>query len=137
VSTGSTSTAAALSAFDVKRIAVFSPYQPVADKQVSTFFTEAGFDVVSVTGLRCKTATAIAEVTPEEIGRTIKEIDGPDVEAIVQVGTNLSFVKQAEGLEGYLGKPVIPINIAVLWHMLRAMGINDHIEGCSRLMREF
>ena len=136
VSTGSTSTAAALNAFGVKRIAVFSPYQPVADKQVSAFYTEAGFDVVSVTGLRCQTATAIAEVTPEEIGRTIKEIDGPDVEAIVQVGTNLSFVKQAEGLEGYLGKPVIPINIAVLWHMLRAMGVNDRIEGCSRLMRE-
>jgi maleate cis-trans isomerase len=76
VSTGSTSTAAALDAFGVKRIAVFSPYQPVADKQVSAFFTEAGFDVVSVTGLRCKTATAIAEVTPEEIGRTIREIDG-------------------------------------------------------------
>jgi len=137
VSTGSTSTAAALTAFGVRRIAVFSPYQPVADKQVSAFYEEAGFDVVSVTGLRCATATAIAEVTPEEIGRTIRAIDGPDVEAIVQVGTNLSFVRQAEGLEGFLGKPVIPINIAVLWHALRAMGINDRIEGCSSLMREF
>ena len=137
VSTGSTSTAAALKAFGVKRIAVFSPYQPVADKQVSAFYEESGFDVVNVTGLRCATATAIAEVTPQEIGRTLREIDGPDVEAIVQVGTNLSFVKQAEGLEGFLGKPVIPINIAVLWHALRAMGIQDRIEGCSRLMREF
>ena len=137
VSTGSTSTAAALTAFGVRRIAVFSPYQPVADKQVSAFYEEAGFDVVSVTGLRCATATAIAAVTPDEIGRTIRAIDGPDVEAIVQVGTNLSFVRQAEGLEGFLGKPVIPINIAVLWHALRAMGINDRIEGCSSLMREF
>jgi maleate isomerase len=137
VSTGSTSTAAALDAFGAKRIAVFSPYQPVADAQVSTFFTEAGFDVVNVTGLRCRTATAIAEVTPEQIGRTVAEIDGPGVDAIVQVGTNLSFVKQAEGLEGYLGKPVIPINIAVLWHMMRAMGFDDRIEGCTRLMREF
>jgi maleate isomerase len=137
VSTGSTSTAAALNAFGAKRIAVFSPYQPVADVQVSTFFTEAGFDVVNVTGLRCQTATAIAEVTPEEIGRTVEAIDAADVEAIVQVGTNLSFVRQAEGLEGYLGKPVIPINIAVLWHAMRAMGFDDRLEGCTRLMREF
>ena len=137
VSTGSTSTAAALSAFGVRRIAVFSPYQPVADRQVTAFYEESGFDVVAVTGLRCPTATAIAEVTPERIGRTIREIDSPDVEAIVQVGTNLSFVRQADGLEGYLGKPVIPINIAVLWHALRAMGIDDPIDGCSRLMREF
>jgi maleate isomerase len=137
VSTGSVSTAAALNAYGVKRIAVFSPYQPVADGQVKAFYEESGFEVVNVTGLRCETATAIAEVTPERIGRTIAEIDTPDVEAIVQVGTNLSFVKQAEGLEGYLGKPVIPINIAVLWHAMRAMGFDDRLEGCTRLMREF
>ncbi|HCK79329.1 MAG TPA: arylmalonate decarboxylase [Actinobacteria bacterium] len=137
VSTGSTSTAAALTAFGVRRIAVFSPYQPVADHQVRAFFEEAGFDVLACTGLRCETATAIAEVTPERIGRMVAEIDSPDVEAIVQVGTNLSFVRQAEGLEGYLGKPVIPINMAVLWHAMRAMGITDRLEGCSRLLREF
>ena len=134
VSTGSTSTAAALNAFGVKRIAVFSPYQPVADRQVSTFYTEAGFDVVSVTGLRCQTATAIAEVTPEEIGRTIKEIDGPDVEAIVQVGTNLSMIRLAAAAELFLGKPVIAINTATYWHALRAQGITDKVAGFGNLM---
>ena len=93
--------------------------------------------VLACTGLRCETATAIAEVTPERIGRMVAEIDSPDVEAIVQVGTNLSFVRQADGLEGYLGKPVIPINMAVLWHAMRAMGMTDRLEGCSRLLREF
>jgi len=137
VSTGAASCRAALERFGVRRIAVFSPYQPVADRQVSAYFTEAGFEVASVTGLRCRTAWDIAEVTPERIGEVIREIDGPDVEAIVQVGTNLSFVRQAEGLEGYLGKPVIPINIATMWHALRTLGIDDRIEGCSRLMREF
>lgn len=137
VSTGSTSTSAALRALDVKRIAVFSPYQPVADKQVSQYFTEAGFDVLAVTGLRCATATAIAEVTGDQIGRTIREIDSPDVEAIVQVGTNLSFVAQADALEGYLGKPVVAINVATLWHALRAMGIEDRIDGAGRLFRDF
>ncbi len=137
VSTGSTSTAEALRRFGVRRIGVFSPYQPVADVQVSQYFTEAGFEVVNVTGLRCATATAIAEVTPEEIGRTVRAIDGPDVEAIVQVGTNLSFVAQADALEGYLGKPVIAINVATLWHAMRTMGFDDRIDGAGRLFREF
>jgi maleate isomerase len=137
VSTGSTSTAAALRKFGVKRIGVFSPYQPVADVQVSRYFTEAGFDVVNVTGLRCATATAIAEVGPEEIGRTVRAIDGADVEAIVQVGTNLSFVSQADALEGYLGKPVIPINVATLWHAMRTMGFDDKLDGAGRLFRDF
>ena len=137
VSTGSTSTAAALSRFGVRRIGVFSPYQPVADVQVSQFFTDAGFDVVNITGLRCATATSIAEVGAEEIGRTVRAIDGADVEAIVQVGTNLSFVAQADTLEGYLGKPVIAINVATLWHAMRAMGFDDRIDGAGRLFREF
>jgi len=137
VSTGSTSTAAALNKFGVKRIGVFSPYQPVADVQVSQYFTDAGFDVVNVTGLRCKTATAIAEVGGEEIGRTVRAIDDDSVEAIVQVGTNLSFVAQADGLEGYLGKPVIPINVATLWHAMRTMGFDDKLDGAGRLFREF
>lgn len=137
VSTGSTSTAAALTAFGVKRIAVFSPYQPVADVQVSQYFTDAGFEVVNVTGLRCATATAIAEVGPAEIGRTVRAIDAADVEAIVQVGTNLSFVAQADALEGYLDKPVIPINVATLWHAMRAMGFDDKLDGAGRLFREF
>ena len=41
----------------------------------------------------------------------------------MQVGTNLSFVAQADALEGYLGKPVIAINVATLWHALRAHGV--------------
>src|SRR6478609_496741 len=116
VSTGSTSTAAV---------------------QVSQYFTDAGFDAVNVTGLRCKTATAIAEVGPEEIGRTVRAIDGADVEAIVQVGTNLSFVAQADALEGYLGKPVIPINVATLWHAMRTMGFDDKLDGAGRLFKDF
>ncbi len=136
VSTGAAACRAALEAHGVRRIAVFSPYQPVADREVGHYFTEAGFDVVAITGLRCESATAIAAVTPERIARTVREIDSPDVEAIVQVGTNLSFVTQADALEGWLGKPVVAINAATLWHALRAMGLDDRMDGATRLLRE-
>lgn len=137
VSTGASSCKAALDAFGVKRIAVFSPYQPIADEQVGTYFREAGFDVAAITGLRCPTATAIAEVGPNRLAEVVDELDGPDVEAIVQVGTNLSFVRQAAGLERTLGKPVIAINVATLWHGMRACGLTQRIEGFGRLLEEF
>lgn len=137
VSTGASACRAALERYEVSRIAVFSPYQPVADVQVGQYFREAGFDVAAVTGLRCASATAIAEVTPTQIGSTIDALNAPDVEAIVQVGTNLSFVRQADALEGYLGKPVIAINAATLWHTLRTQGFDDRIEGATRLLRDF
>lgn len=137
VSTGASACRDALRAYGVRRIAVFSPYQPIADREVSRFFTEAGFEVAAVTGLRCASATAIAAVGPGEIAEAIRSIDGPDVEAVVQVGTNLSFVAQADGLEGWLGKPVIAINAATLWHALRAQGFADTLDGATRLLREF
>ena len=54
---------------------------------------------------------------------TIKELDGDDVDAIVQVGTNLSMVKFAAAAELWLGKPVIAINTATYWQALRDNGI--------------
>ncbi len=43
------------------------------------------------------------------------ELNGPDVEAIVQIGTNLSMVRLADEAERWLGKPVLAINAATLW----------------------
>lgn len=136
VSTGAASCRAALEAFGAERIAVFSPYQPIADRQVSEYFTEAGFSVAAITGLRCPSATAIAEVGAARIAEIVEQIDAPDVDAIVQVGTNLSFVDQAARLEQELGKPVIAINMATLWHALRHNDIDDRLLGFGRLLAE-
>ncbi len=136
VSTGATACREALNAFGAERIAVFSPYQPVADRQVSTFFAEAGFSVAAVTGLRCDSATSIAEVHPPQLATVIDRIDDDTVDAIVQVGTNLSFVRQAAELEVELGKPVLAINTATLWHALRATDVQDRITGFGRILAE-
>lgn len=136
VSTGATACREALEALGAQRIAVFSPYQPVADEQVGRYFTEAGFDVRRITGLRCPTATAIAEVDEPTLIRTVQELDGDDVDAIVQVGTNLSFLHLADACERWLGKPVIAINAATLWHALRHAGIRDRFDGVGTLLRE-
>ena len=96
VSTGASACRDALRAFGAERISVFSPYQPVADQHVSTFFTEAGFEVASVTGLRCPSATAIAKVTPEMLTPVVESLDGPDVDAIVS-GRHQSFLCPPSG----------------------------------------
>jgi maleate isomerase len=136
VTTGASSCRAALHELGAQRIAVFSPYQPIADREVGRFFTEAGFDVVRITGLRCATAMDIAKVPDDRLRDTVAELDGPDVDAIVQVGTNLSFVALADALEGELGKPVVAINSATLWHALREHGFDDQVTGAGQLLRE-
>ena len=136
VTTGAGACRAALHALGVRRISVFSPYQPNADREVHRFFTEAGFDVAAVTGLRCATAMDIARVDEARVRSAVEEIDGPGVEAIVQVGTNLSFVDIADRMETELGRPVVAINAATLWHALREHGIEDRVEGYGSLLRE-
>ena len=140
ISIGSHSCTAALKAYGgVKRIAFLSPYYPVANAEVRRYFTDSGFEVVRDIYLECKSWTAIAEVTPDVLREKLIELNGGgrDVDAIIQVGTNLSMVRLAAAAELWLGKPVIAINTATYWHALRRTGITDKIAGLGRLLEEF
>ena len=138
VSIGSHSLAAALRSYgSINRIAVLSPYWPVMNEAVIGYFTEVGFRVVRDIALECGSWTAIAEVTPQQCRDALRRLDGEDVDAIVQVGTNLSMVRLAAAAELWLGKPVVAVNTATYWHALRANGIADRIEGFGRLLAEF
>ena len=101
------------------------------------FLEESGFTVVRDVPLQCRCWTDIAKVTPERLREVIDHLDGPDVDAIVQVGTNLSMVDLAAEQEAVRGKPVIAINTATYWHALRACGIEDKVAGMGRLLAEF
>ena len=76
----------------------------------------------------------IAHSTEAMCREAIRQIDGDDVDAIVQVGTNLSMIRLAAAAELFLGKPVIAINTATYWHALRAVGINDRKAGFGALL---
>ncbi len=138
VSIGSHSATAALRAYGgVRRIAVLSPYWPVMNTEVARYFTDMGFTVVRDIALQCPSWTGIAEVTPAACRDALLRLDGDDIDAIVQVGTNLSMLRVAAAAELMLGKPVVAINAATYWHALRANGITDQIDGFGRLLAEF
>jgi maleate isomerase len=137
VATGAEACERALKLFGAKRIGVVTPYQPIGDENVIKFFNEIGFDVVNIKGLRCPTAVSIAHVSEKELRESLIEVDSPDVDVIVQAGTNLSMVGLADEAERWLGKPVIAINAATWWMALRENGIEDKVYGCGRLLREF
>jgi maleate isomerase len=135
LTSGAAALKAALDAFGVKRVAALTPYQPVGDEQVRRFLEESGYTVTGVVGLKCDTATSIAHTPPREvIDVVLHQLDGDDVDAIVQAGTNLSTIGIFPALELKLGKPVIPINVATIWHALRACGVDDRFEGKGWLL---
>lgn len=138
VSTGSEATVAALRAYgNIKRVSFVSPYYPVANAEVKRYLQESGFEIVRDVPLECKCWTDIAKVPPARLTEVLAHLDGDDVDALVQVGTNLSMVQLAADTERRLGKPVIAINTATYWHALRTFGINDKVAGLGRLLEEF
>jgi maleate isomerase len=137
VSMGSTATTAALDAFGAKRIAILTPHQPRGDEMVRAYFAEAGYDVVRLIGLKCPSPTMIAHTTTDQLIRSLRELDGPDIDAIVQVGTNLPNLETAASAERWLDKPVLSINAVTYWDTLRRLGIEDRIYGYGRILEEF
>lgn len=138
ISIGSHACTAAMRSYGgVRRIAVLSPYWPAMNTEVARYFGDMGFTVVRDKCLQCRSWTQIAEQTTETLRLALRELDGDDVDAIVQVGTNLSMVKLAAAAEMWLGKPVIAINTATYWHALRANGIKDQMDGFGLLLSKY
>lgn len=137
VSMGSTAATAGLRAFGAKRIAVLTPHQPKGDEVVRHYLEDAGFEVVRLKGLKCASPRLIAHVTPQEVRRSLRELDGDDIDAILQVGTNLAAVSIMAEAERWLEKPVISMNAVTYWDALRRQGIEDKIYGFGRIFEEF
>ncbi len=134
VSTGADACRRAAELLGIKRVAVLTPYQPVGDHQVELFFSQVGLEVVRIEGLKCETATAIAEVTEDRLISALKRLDGDDIDGIVQVGTNLSMLRVGDEAERWLRKPILAINAVTLWHAYRTNGITDKLVGFGQLL---
>jgi maleate isomerase len=119
---------------DIKRLGIITPYFPIGDNQVRKFFTDCGFEVVNLIGLKCTSPVNIARVTEAEMRDAFNEVNDESVDALVQVGTNLACAKVAAYGEFWLKKPVLAINTATYWYALRSNGIMDKVDGFGSLM---
>ena len=136
VTMGSDACRAALRAYgrSVKRLGVITPYMPVGDRQVRRFFTDCGYQVVNLLGLKCRSPVLIAHESKQQLRDAINRVNRGKVDAVVQVGTNLAMAEVAAMAEFWLDKPVIAINTATYWHALRRYGIKDRIQGWGSLL---
>jgi len=134
---GSAAARAALEAVGAKRLGVVTPYWPVADERVRDYFGECGFEIVALKGLKATSPVNIAAQSEETLRQAMIQVNRPEVDTIIQIGTNLGMAKLAAEAERWLGKPVLAINTALYWHALRQNGINDKILGWGSLLSDF
>ena len=138
VAMGSDACRGALRAYgrSIRRIGVITPYMPVGDRQVRRFFSDCGYEVVNLLGLKCRSPVLIAHESPQTLRDAILKVNRGKVDAVVQVGTNLAMAAVAAMAEFWLDKPVIAINTATYWYALRQYGIRDRIQGFGSLLAE-
>jgi maleate isomerase len=137
ISMGSTATSAALRKLGAKSIAVLTPHQPRGDEQVRRYFEDDGFAVKRLIGLKCASPVLIAHTTAAQVIDAFKQLDGDDIDALVQVGTNLAAIELCASAERWLGKPVLAINAITYWDALRHSGIEDRVYGCGSVLERF
>jgi maleate isomerase len=136
VTTAAGALATALPLFGVKRIGILSPHPPMFDEHYIRFFTESGYEVAKLNRIDCPTTLAIAMVEERAIRAALRELCDAGAEAIVQVGTDLVMTRLADEAERWLGRPVLAVNAAMLWHALRARNIPDQLSGLGSLLRD-
>src|SRR5690606_12398434 len=128
---------AALKALDIgPRIAALTPYFPPGDEQVQHFFTDAGFEMVRIIGLKCPGPLAIASTPTDVVVSALKTLARENVDAVIQPGTNLATARLAADAEAWLGKPVLACNTVSYWRTLRQLGVNESVQGFGRLLAE-
>lgn len=137
VSMGSTATVAALRKIGAKSIAVLTPHQPRGDAMVQRYLEEDGFTIQRLIGLKCQSPLAIAHTTEAQLIEALRTLDGDDIDAIVQVGTNLPMSRLAAEAERWFGKPVLAINAVTYWDALRRSGVDDRMAGCGLILERY
>lgn len=137
ISMGSTATVTALRRIGAKSIAVLTPHQPRGDEQVRRYFEEAGFDIKRLIGLKCASPILIAHTTGQQVIDALEALDGDDVDAVVQVGTNLAAIGLCVEAERWFDKPVLAINAVTYWDALRRTGIDDPLPGYGTILERF
>ena len=128
----------ALDAYGVGgRIAIITPYHPSAEPNLVEYLEAIGCTLLRSEHIPHEKPSEIGQISDQRMREAIENVDGDDIEAIVQFGANLPMGPLAAAAERWLGKPVIAQVRYTYWHALRSNGIGDKIDGFGRLLAEF
>ncbi|MCS6766350.1 MAG: hypothetical protein MO847_08055 [Candidatus Protistobacter heckmanni] len=136
VTMGAQAAEAAFKAVGAKKIALLTPYYPVIEQNAVEYFTERGFEVVHVEGLRCKSIIHVASQDGATLRAAVHRANEYKPDAILQLGTNLHFAYVAAEAERWIGKPVFAVGTAIYWQALRKLGIQDRSPRFGSLLAE-
>lgn len=133
-----TAVAQALRAVNARKVFMVTPYRDDMNTLERTFYSDAGFEIVDLQAIPCRTTTEIREVPSRQAaelvsahGDTLAHCDSIFISC-----TNLHTLDQIAEVEKATGLPVVTSNQATLWAGLRGIGASGRGLGAGRLLEE-
>tara|TARA_R110001583_G_scaffold121625_1_gene272785 strand:+ start:291 stop:1064 length:774 start_codon:yes stop_codon:yes gene_type:complete len=118
-----TAATAAFKALKVNRISMITPYIAEVNREVATFFTSKGLDVLSIAGFNVLADADITRIDPAAIVAAATKYVHPESEALFLSCTALRATEVIDLLEEQLGIPVVTSNQAMAWHALQLLDV--------------
>lgn len=127
----------ALKQVDARKIVVATPYLDEINTKEVVYLEDAGFEVLSISGLNLEKDSDMVRVSPDFIAEFAQSIDRKDADAVFISCGALRSLEVVDRIEQSLGKPVICSNQAIIWECLRLAGIDDKIPGYGSLLSQY
>ena len=135
LTTPSTAAIKALKKFNVKNLAVFTPYNKKLNDEVIQYIEEEGFNVTSNSYFGIESDVDIGKVDQNYLYDVLSKIDVDGADALFISCTALPALSIIEKLEKKLNKIVLSSNQALIWDTLQEIGNKEPIEGFGKLFR--
>ena len=123
----------ALRHLGISRVAVGTPYLDEVNRMEATFLEGHGFEICSMGGLGIARGRDMTRVEPHDIVRLALDVCTGDCDGIFLSCTALRAVEVVDAIEEQTGRPVVTSNQALVWRMLRQIGVHDAVAGPGRL----
>ncbi|NVK14165.1 MAG: Asp/Glu racemase [Rhodobacteraceae bacterium] len=125
--TAAGSLVAGIQALGAVKIGFSSPYLGEINSQAMAFLAANGIETVKCADIGRELGNyGQGELTPDEVFDLACQADHPEAQAIVLSCTDMRAVEAVERIEAHLGKPVVTSNQAMMFCLMRALGLPRH-----------
>ena len=127
---------AALSALELERIALVTPYIPSVTDEMRRDLQSAGYRINAVASFCQSDESTVARIMPGSILNAVESVGARgECDGVFVACTGLRALSIIPPAEASLGKPVISSNQALAWHLMRLTGIDNRPAEGGRLFR--
>jgi maleate cis-trans isomerase len=135
VTSAATAMIRGLKELEIENVAIASPFRKEVNEKLFDFAEENGFNITGMKTLDpAPTPQEVVKLPTSVAYRLVKDCITPESDGAFICATDLPSLSVIDALEKDLRKPVVSTNQAILWDLLRLIGIRIKIEGYGQLL---